>query len=169
MSLPGDTDRNLGEYEVAVAIAPITLAPNSGRESRFPGNPSEDVEPGFDQTAGIRSHGRQAKDFLLEKGDEAVRVATESIARQIGLAAQRIAAAIDTQAIPPTEGNALSLESVEVSFGVTLSAGIEALFTSMTESSAQVTIVLSRRPPDNPATQTPDNPTQTPDNPASQT
>jgi hypothetical protein len=126
---------------------------DGGRESQLPRG-SEDVAPGFDQTAGFRSQGRQARDFLLEKGDEAVRIATDSIARQIGLAAQRIAVAIDAQASTQTLPDSLCLESVEVSFGVTLSTGVEALFTTMSESSAQVTIVLSRRPPDNPTSQT---------------
>jgi hypothetical protein len=153
--------RSMGEYEVAVAINPRLPGERDWQSS---GDAGENVEPGFDETAGIRSHGRQARDFLLERGDEAVRVATESIARQIGLAAARIAAAIDTQAVPPTAASSMSLDSVEVSFGVTLSAGIEALFTSMTESSAQVTIVLSRRhPPDSPIGQTP------PDHPTSKT
>ena len=145
MAQPRDTDQSSGEYEVAVAITPMF---DERRESPIPRDGTEDVAPGFDPTVGSRSQGRRARDFLLEKGDEAVRVATESIARQIGLAAQRIVIAIDEQAGTPILSSSLSLESVEVSFGLTLLAGVEALFTAMTESSAQVTIVLSRRPPD---------------------
>jgi hypothetical protein len=149
MTLPLDIVEDSGEYEVAVAITPRT---GQGR-APLPHDDGDGVAPGFDETAGFRSQGRQARDFLLEKGDEAVRVATESIARQVGLAAQRIAMALDAQASTPAAPRSLSLESVEVSFGVTLSAGVEALFTAMAESSAQVTIVLSRRPPDNPTSQ----------------
>ncbi|HEX7160074.1 MAG TPA: hypothetical protein VF223_02430 [Trebonia sp.] len=147
MARPFDIVQSSGEYEVAVAITP---AAGEGRAPR-PGDDGDGVAPGFDQTAGFRSQGRQARDYLLEKGDEAVRIATESIARQIGAAAQRIATALDAQASQPAAPGSLSLESVEVSFGVTLSAGVEALFTAMAESSAQVTVVLRRRAPDNPA------------------
>jgi hypothetical protein len=82
---------------------------------------------------------------LLAKGDGAVKLATEAIARQIGLAAQRIAETIDAQAISSVSTGTLSLESVKVSFGVTLTAGVEALFTAKSESSAEVTITLTRR------------------------
>jgi hypothetical protein len=151
MTLPRDTARSSGEYEVAVAIAPVPRREDESRPSRDEG---DGIAPGFDQTAGFRSQGRQARNFLLEKGDEAVRVATESIAHQIGLAAQRIAAAVDEGTSTPTAPGSLCLESVEVSFGVTLSTGVEALFTAMSESSAQVTIVLSRRARDNQTSQT---------------
>jgi len=35
---------------------------------------------------------------------------------------------------------------VQVAFGITLSGGVQAVFTSTVESSAQVTITLARRP-----------------------
>jgi len=145
MALPHGT-----EYEVAVAISSLS---GGGRESPPQRDGDEDVTPGFDQTAGFWSQPRLARNFLLEKGDEAVRTATESIARQIGLAAQRMAGAIDAQVSTAALSGSLSLESVEVSFGVTLAAGVQALFTATSESSAQVTIVLSRRPPDDPTSQ----------------
>jgi hypothetical protein len=150
MAMPYETAQSLGEYEVAVAITPVS---GRGQEPPRAGDGSDDFTPGFDQTAGFRSQGRQAREFLLEKGDEAARIATESIARQVGLAAQRIATAIDAQATTPPSPGSLSVESVEVSFGVTLSAGVQALFTAMSESSAQITIVLSRRPSDTPTSQ----------------
>ncbi len=141
MALPGGTVESSGEYDVAVAIVPPSVS--------VPDRDGDDVAPGFDQTSGFRSQGRQARNFLVEKGDEAVRVATESIAHQVGLAAQRIATVIDAQTSTPAMPSSLPLESVEVSFGVTLSAGVQSLFTAMSESSAQVTIVLRRRSPDN--------------------
>jgi hypothetical protein len=140
MSLAGSDESGLavGEYEVAVAITPVI---DSSHGPSFPARGTA-ARPGFDQTSGRHAAGSSS---LLAKGDAAVRLATEAIARQIGLAAQRIAEAIDTQAISSPASGGLDLESIEVSFGVTLSAGIEALFTAKSESSAEVTIVLSRR------------------------
>jgi hypothetical protein len=82
----------------------------------------------------------------LVKGGDAARVATEAIAAQIGLAAQRIAAAIEAQAVAAPQPGKLGLESVEVSFGITLTGGVQALFTAQAESSAHVNIILTRRP-----------------------
>ena len=136
-----DSDLSIGDYQVAVFIAPDVASARtttSRLEDQYSG-------PGFDETSGMRSSGRHAAEFALRKGDAAVKLATEAIARQIGMAAQRIAEVIDEQVVAPPAGT-LSLERVEVSFGVTLTAGIEALFTVKSESSAEVTIVLSRRP-----------------------
>jgi|ERR1035441_654235 hypothetical protein len=133
-----ETGLSVGDYEVAVAIVP---AGNLHRPS-FPAQETATAGPGFDETSGRHAAGRSS---LLAKGDAAVKLATEAIARQIGLAAQRIAEAIDTQAISSPASGVLDLESVEVSFGVTLSVGVEAMFTAKSESSAEVTIILSRR------------------------
>jgi hypothetical protein len=134
-----ETGVSVGGYEVAVAIVP---ADNLAHRPVFPPQDTTAPGPGFDQTSGRHAAGRSS---LLAKGDAAVKLATEAIARQIGLAAQRIAEGIDTQAISPPASGGLDLESVEVSFGVTLSAGIEAMFTAKSESSAEVTITFSRR------------------------
>lgn len=133
-----ETGVSVGEYEVAVAIVSADNPP--GRRS-FPAQEAA-AGPGFDQTSGRHAAGRSS---LLAKGDAAVKLATEAIAQQIGLAAQRIAEVIDAQAISSPASGTLDLESVEVSFGVTLTAGVEAMFTAKSESSAEVTIILSRR------------------------
>jgi hypothetical protein len=133
-----ETSVSVGEYEVAVAI----VSAESPRRPSSPAQETATLGPGFDETAGRHAAARSTH---LAKGDTAVKLATEAIARQIGLAAQRIATAIDTQAISSPVSGVLDLESVEVSFGVTLSAGIEAMFTAKSESSAEVTIILSRR------------------------
>jgi hypothetical protein len=142
---PDDTDLSVGDYEVAIAIAPAAWA---AQGIPSPAEADDSARPGFDDTSGFRSGGRHAaaRSSLLAKGDAAVKLATEAIARQIGLAAQRIAETIDAQAMTPQAAGILSLESVEVSFGVTLTVGVEALFTAKSESSAEVTIILSRRP-----------------------
>jgi hypothetical protein len=83
---------------------------------------------------------------VVVKGDAAVKAATEAIASQIGVTAQRIATSIDAQTLAEVDAGKLGVDSVEVSFGVTLSGGVQALFTAQAESSAQVTVALTRRP-----------------------
>jgi hypothetical protein len=84
---------------------------------------------------------------LVQAGAAAVREAADAIAGGIGLVAANLAEAIDAR-IPPATPGALELETVQVSFGITLAGGVQALFTSQVESSAQVTVTLSRRPAD---------------------
>ena len=129
-------------YEVGVAIMPLTTVTADGRE------PSATIGgvPGFDDTLGRGGARSERRPALIEKGEEAVRAATEAIAGQIGLTAQRITAAIEAQTGAPADPGVFGLESVQVSFGVTLSAGLQAMFTAQVESSAQVTITLSRQP-----------------------
>ena len=135
----------LGTFEVGVAI----VAADEGAAG--PGDRDDQrggALPGYDEAAGLKLPGRHAADrspVLVVKGGEAVRVATEAIAGQIGLAAERIAAAIEAQAVATRQPGELGLESVEVSFGITLTAGVQALFTAQAESSAQVSITLARR------------------------
>ena len=81
---------------------------------------------------------------LIVKGDAAVKAATEALAKQIGLTAQRIAEEIGSQTITPSPSGRLGIESVEASFGVTLTGGVQALFTAQAESSALVTVKFTR-------------------------
>lgn len=137
----------IGTFEVGVAIVVPAEEPNrSGNRDDQQGG----TLPGYDEAFGRKPPEERAvrrlRSVVVEKGDEAVRVATEAIARQIGLAAQRIAAAIEAQAVAAPGSGELGLESVEVTFGITLSAGVQAMFTTQSESSAQVSITLARRP-----------------------
>jgi hypothetical protein len=132
-----------GVYEVGVAIAALD-GYGAGLPDGGPG-PGQSSVPGFEDTAGLKRAKTGRNLDLIEKGDAAVRAATEAIAGQIGVTAQRIAAAIGAQAEPMAQDQAFALETVEVSFGVTLTAGLQTIFTAMAESSAQVTITLSRQ------------------------
>lgn len=137
-----ETGSAVGTFEVGVAI--VAAEENPLR----PGDRGGSSLHGYDEAFGLKPSGRQASDgplAVVVKGGEAVRVATEAIAGQIGLAAQRIARAIEAQALTAPEPGELGLESVEVSFGITLTAGVQALFTAQAESSAQVHITLTRR------------------------
>jgi hypothetical protein len=102
---------------------------------------------GFEDAKGGWRHPAENVPILIEKGEDAVRAATEAIARQIGLAAQRIARSVEEQVVTSSAAAALDLDSVSVSFGVTLTTGLQAMFTAQAESSAQVTITLSRSGP----------------------
>lgn len=127
------------EYEIAVAISPPILLPQY---------PSYRVEssavPGFEETMARGAHAER-RPSLVEKGEEAVRAATEAIAGQIGRAAERIATTIAAETSLESGSSGLGLESVEVTFGVTLSAGLQTMFTALVDSSAQVTVTLNRQ------------------------
>lgn len=77
-------------------------------------------------------------------GADIVRDATDALAAQIGATARRIADAIGQQDQEPAKPGTFGLDSVEVAFGVTLTGGVQTLFTLQAESSVQVTITLSR-------------------------
>jgi hypothetical protein len=98
--------------------------------------------PGYSEATEHRLRERASE--LIVKGDAAVKAATEALAKQIGETAQRIASQISAQTATPSASGHLGIESIEVSFGVTLTGGVQALFTAQAESSAQVTVTFSR-------------------------
>jgi hypothetical protein len=129
-------------YDVGVAIVPLWHDLAGQRPAG--GSTGSDAIPGFDEATGRgRSHSADRGALLIERGEEAVRAATEAIAAQIGLATHRIATEIGEQVVPSSPSGTLGLESINVSFGVTLTAGVQAMFTAQAESSVQVTITLS--------------------------
>lgn len=133
----GDSVRG---YEVAVAV--MSVGGVDSQPGTSPERPGGHL-PGYEDAIG-RPWG-QRRAVLLEQGEQAVRVATEALARQIAVTAQHIATVIEEQQVVSSAPEKFGLESVQVSFGVTLSAGVQALFTAQAESSAQVAITLSRR------------------------
>lgn len=120
-------------YEVGVAIVPL----DGERVGRDPGS---STVPGYDD---LRGRGRGAR--LIRKGQQVVDATTEALAAQIARSADQIAQTINAQIGPVAHSGQLDLESVDVSFGVTLTAGLQALFTAQGESSVLVTITLKRR------------------------
>jgi hypothetical protein len=119
--------------------------------------PEEDLRaedrtsPGYDEASGERAywgrHTRDTRPVLRERGSAAVQVATEALAAEIAAAAQSLAASLEQQPIASPSPGRLGLESIDVSFGVTFTGGVQWLFTAQAESSAQVTLTLARRPP----------------------
>jgi hypothetical protein len=132
-------------FEVGVAIVPGAGDPPASARLEDRRNQGA---PGYDEALGRKSSGRHAGNRLVLTGGEVVRAATEAVAGQIGLAAQRIAGVLEAQAEAVPRPGALCLDSVEVSFGITLTSGVQAMFTAQAESSLQVTIVMSRQQAD---------------------
>ena len=127
-------------YGVGVAITRNSL----GRANIYPEDQAErspSAIPGFDD---VEEPVRTT--HLIERGEKAVEAATDAIAKQIGISAKRIALAIGAQMGSSSPGD-LGLESVEVSFGITLAAGIQAMFTTQSESKVQVTITINYNSP----------------------
>jgi hypothetical protein len=122
-------------YEVGVAVVP--LSPERGGRGQEPGS---GTVPGYED---LRGHGRGA--LLIRKGQQVVDATTEVLAAQIARSAAQIAQTINTNIGQSARSGQLDLESIDVSFGVTLTAGLQALFTAQGESSVQVTITLKRR------------------------
>ena len=132
------------QFDVGVAVLPLREVVPAPRSEQPP--PPGGGIAGFEETKGTWRNSAEKVPFLIEKGEDAVRTATEAIAGQISLAAQRLATSIGEQmAAHPAYDATLDLESVSISFGVTLTVGVQAMFTAQAESSAQVTVTLSRR------------------------
>jgi hypothetical protein len=145
-----DSETSAEPFDVGVAVMPLRQMVPAPRTESSPsaGNSSSGSSiAGFEEAKGGWRHPAETVPILIEKGEDAVRAATEAVAGQIGLAAQRLARSIEERmAISPSAGAALDLDSVSVSFGVTLTVGLQAMFTAQADSSVQVTITLSRPP-----------------------
>jgi hypothetical protein len=134
----------VGGFEVAVAFVPLVESGDGRPAARQ--EYAEESLPGISDASGWRSRGQPhaQRTTVLEKGEDVLQRATEALAGQIGLTAQRIADAIGRQETSPPAIGAFELDTVEVSFGITLSAGVQTVFTAQGQSSVQVTISLTR-------------------------
>lgn len=139
MSTSGEEAVSRPPYEVGVAIAHLDQGPAVTYDRRQ--DRTVAGIPGYENTGGAHR-----KATLVEKGEDTVNAATEAIARQIGQSAERIAKTISAQVDSASYPASMGLESVEISFGITLAAGIQAIFTTQAESSVQVTIKLRGSP-----------------------
>jgi hypothetical protein len=126
---------------MAVIPLPATLADGPESAEKVAG------VPGYEDTIG-RGGQRTDRPVVIQKGEEALGTAIDAMAAHIGLIAQRLGSAIGASAEATAQPGAAAfgIESVEVSFGITLSAGLQTVFTAQAESSAQVTVTLSRQP-----------------------
>jgi hypothetical protein len=132
-------------YDVGVAIAAIDLTGVVAPDHRYQ-RPASAI-PGYEDARG----GRRGA-AIVEKGEKAVNAAIDAMAGQIGRTAERIANNISRQVAATSASAEMCLESVEISFGITLTAGMQTMFTLQSESSAQVTITLVRKPDVPPST-----------------
>jgi hypothetical protein len=139
-------------FEVAVAFASAdglqTVGPDTSGEATAAGAPAGGI-PGVDDASwSLRREPRApgSRPVLVQMGEDIVRDATDALAVQIGATAMRIADAIGQreQEQEPGKPGTFGLDTVEVAFGVTLTGGLQTLFTLQAESSVQVTITLSR-------------------------
>lgn len=136
----------MGFYDVGVAIVPLRDGTDDRRADHPAAGTSSGGIPGYDEIIGRKEYrAADHRSLLIERGEDAVRAATEGVAAQIGVAARRIAEAIEVRVSESRDPSALSLETVEISFGITLTSGVQAMFTAQAESSVQVSITLSRR------------------------
>jgi Trypsin-co-occurring domain 1 len=128
-------------YEIAVALAPSHQLAHSDtiREHREQGDTGGTVA-GFEDVKG-----RGGSAALLAKGEAALQAATEALARQIAATACRLGGAVSEQVRLRPE-SAACLDEVTVTFGITLSAGLQTVFTTQAESSVQVTVSLKPVP-----------------------
>ena len=140
-----DNPDPLGSFEVGVEI--VAAGENAAVAGDRGGQGSG--RPGYDEASGRKLLGGRpdGRPAVVVKGEQAVRAATDAIAGQIGLAAERIATAIDMRTVAAAGPGQMGLDSVQVAFGITLTAGVQTLFTAQAGSSVQVTVTLSRRPP----------------------
>jgi hypothetical protein len=134
-------NRLASSFEVGVAVVAIDDGMAQGNH--------DGVLTGYEEASGFRVHRRDAavrQGVIVIKGACAVHAATEAIAGQIALTTERIAAAIRASSVAQPLPGGLGLGSVQVSFGITLAAGVQALFTAQAESSVQVSITLIQQP-----------------------
>lgn len=126
-------------YDIAVALMPADglLATASDGEEQ-----PDSTVPGFEDAFGTKGSERRSG-VLIERGEEAVLAASDAIARQIGTAAARIAMAIEDKTEPMLNAENINMESIEITFGIALSAGVTTVFTAQGESSVEVTLRLS--------------------------
>ncbi|WP_239339529.1 CU044_2847 family protein [Frankia sp. CiP3] len=117
----------------------VALAPAASVKVR-PGG------PGLEDASG--AHRRRGP--VVRRGEEAVRAAVAAVTGQISLVAAEVSRQLDGAGLVEPAPGQLSVDSVEVKFGVTLTAGsgkaIEAVLSVEGEAAVEVTVALARRP-----------------------
>jgi hypothetical protein len=97
----------------------------------------------FDNTRGGPDRLERRTQAIVQKGEQVVAAATDAVAAQIGATVARIAKAVEHQTALSLNSETSNVESVEVSFGITLTTGLTTVFTAQGESSVQVTVTLT--------------------------
>lgn len=138
-------------YQVGVLLRREVVG---DRPAGLPGEAGPDRAGGLDgydeAVGGWRRRVAVAGEGLAELGEGAVRAVARAVAAQVGLVAEQVAASLEERDIAHAGPGRLGLDTVELTFGVTLTAGVgsavNAFVTAEGETSFQVTISLSRRP-----------------------
>ncbi|MCK9877273.1 hypothetical protein MXD59_16075 [Frankia sp. Ag45/Mut15] len=130
--------------EVGVALVPAAAVPVA------PGRPVPGGSPFEDASGSHRRRGR-----VVQRGEDAVRAAVTAVTAQISLVAAEVSRQLDGAGLVEPAPGQLGVETVEVTFGVTLTAGagkaIEAVLSVEGEAAVEVTVSLARRPANPPA------------------
>lgn len=128
-------------YDVAIAIMPTVPIQTNSAMIGDRDTTAQSV-PGFEDTRGGRASSERRDNALIERGEQAVAAAADAVAGQIGTVVARIAKAVEHETALSLDAESPSVESVEVSFGITLTAGLTTVFTAQGGSSVQVTVTL---------------------------
>ncbi|WP_250285323.1 MULTISPECIES: hypothetical protein [unclassified Frankia] len=146
----GDERDDDWAYDVAVALRGPELTGDARRDAGQGG------ESWLEETAGrAGQHRRDRRAAVVQRGEQAVRAAVRALSSQIGVVAGDVARGLDGQGLVEAAPGQLGVDAVEVSFGVTLTAGsgqaIEAVLSLEGEAAVQVTVSLTRRSGDSAA------------------
>lgn len=136
MSTDGESSAiALPAYEVAVALLPL-----GRRASRDLGTDRDLTEQSVAGFEDVRGTSRSVS--LIEHGEDALRAASEALAVRAAAVASSMARAISAQLRSAESPPDASFETIEVAFGIALSAGLQTVFTTQAQSSVQVTLTL---------------------------
>jgi hypothetical protein len=137
-------------YQVGVLLRRDVVG---DRPAGLPGEAEPDRASGldgYDEAMGLPRRVVATGEKLAELGEGAVRAVARAVAAQVGLVAEQVAASLEQQDIAGAGPGRLGLDTVELTFGVTLTAGagsaVNAFVTAEGETSFEVKISLSRRP-----------------------
>lgn len=116
--------------------------------------PAVDQAPGYERTGAIPGHqeasGMRTSRRVAELGEDVIRSAAQAVGTQIGLVAgevaTRVAESVEVAGLGAAK-ETFRIDSVELTFGVSISLGagkaVEALLSASTDATVEVKLVLS--------------------------
>ncbi len=136
-----------GAWQCQVGVELVDTG--SGGEQGGHGEPGEADAPAWLEEAAGRHRGRRSRNSVVRRGEQALRAAGRAVSAQVAVMATEIVRGLDGTGLTDPPPGALGLDSVEVGFGITLTAGlgnaVEAVVSAEGEAAVQVTVTLTRR------------------------